>query len=165
VSEFLRLLIKIPEHTGGPDNFAGGSSWTNAQFHAAMAADSPGIVAAEKAYLEQREIASVLGLKCLGDHALAKNISHRMASLRPVVPTTTGLEAVPSNEWAAPLTVQTSVGQVSVGLNLSTGGLSTVTMAGHDWAGPHNQFAQYVYKTFNGKYTRNHSKTNQAPEF
>jgi hypothetical protein len=149
VSEFLRLLIKIPEHTGGPDSFAGGSSWTNAQFHADIEAAKPGIVAAERAYLEQREIASALGLRCLGDHPLASNISRRMASLRPVVPNTTGLEEIPSNEWSAPLSVQTSAGQVSLGLDIATGGLSTVTMAGHNWAGPHNQFAQYIYKTFN----------------
>lgn len=38
---------------------------------------------------------------------------------------------------------------MSLGLDLSTGGLSTVTMAGFNWAGAHNQIAQYVYKTFN----------------
>ena len=43
VSEFLRLLIKLPEHTGGPDSFAGGGSWTNAQFHADLADQSPGV--------------------------------------------------------------------------------------------------------------------------
>ena len=63
VSTFLRLLIKLPEHTGGPDNFMGGNNWTNLAFHAAMAAKSPGVVVAERAYLEQREIASVLGLQ------------------------------------------------------------------------------------------------------
>ena len=80
VSDFLRLLVKIPEHTGGPDNFDGGSSWTNAEFHADIAAKRPGIVAAERAYLEQRDIASVLGLHYLRDHPLRSNISRRMAS-------------------------------------------------------------------------------------
>lgn len=37
VADFLRLLIKLPEHTGGPDNFAGGDSWTNTRFHADIA--------------------------------------------------------------------------------------------------------------------------------
>jgi hypothetical protein len=150
VSEFLRLFIKLPEHTGGPDNFAGGNSWTNAQFHADIAAKSPGVVAAEQAYLEQREIATVHAMRCLGDHPLANNISRRMASLRPAVPNTTALEEVPAAEWADPLPiVQTSAGRVSVGLDVNTGGLSKVMMAGCHWAGPQNQFAQYVYKTFN----------------
>ena len=38
---------------------------------------------------------------------------------------------------------------MSLGLDPTTGGLSTVTMAGFNWAGAHNQIAQYVYKTFN----------------
>ena len=150
VSDFLRLLIKIPEHTGGPDSFAGGDNWTNAQFHADIAAKRPGVVAAERAYLEQREIATVLGLHSLGNHSLANNIRRRMASLRPAIPNTAVLEVVPVAEWAAPLPiVQTSMGRVSLGLNISTGGLSKVLMAGFDWAGPQNQFAQFVYKTFN----------------
>ena len=85
VSNFLRLLIKLPEHTGGPDSFAGGNNWTNAAFHSAIAAKSPGIVVAERAYLEQREIASVLGLQCLGDHPLAHNITQRIIALHPLV--------------------------------------------------------------------------------
>ena len=150
LSDFLRLLIKIPEHTGGPDSFAGGDSWTNAQFHADIAAKTPGIVAAERAYLEQREISTVLGLRCLGKHPLADDIRRRMASLRPVMPNTTALEAVPAAEWAAPLPpAQTRAGQISLGLDVRTGGLSKVVMAGVDWAGPENQFAQYVYRTFN----------------
>ena len=107
------------------------------------------MVAAERAYLEQREIASVHGLRCLGGHPLAANISRRMAALRPRAPNTTLLEEVPAAEWAVLLTVQTRSGDVSVGIDPSTGGLNTVTMAGFDWAGPRNQIAQYVYKTFN----------------
>lgn len=149
VSEFLRLLIKLPEHTGGLDVFNDGNNWTNIAFHAAIAAKSQGVVVAERAYLEQREIASVLGLQCLADHPLAHNISKRIAALLPVVPNTSKLVEVPQAEWATPLIVQTSVGPVSLGLDLSTGGLSTVTMAGFNWAGPHNPMAQYVYKTFN----------------
>ena len=101
VSEFLRLLIKLPEHTGGPDNFAGGNNWTNVEFHAAIAAQSPGIVVAEHAYLEQREIASVLGLQCLGDHPLGHNITQRLAALHPAVPNTSTLVEVAPAEWAA----------------------------------------------------------------
>jgi hypothetical protein len=149
VSKFLQLLIKLPEHTGGPDSFMGGDNWTNVAFHAAIAAKSPGVVVAERAYLEQREIASVLGLQCLGDHPLAHNITQRLLALQPVVPNTSTLVQVPHADWAAPLTVQTSVGPVSLGLDLSTGGLSMVTMAGFNWAGARNQIAQYVYKTFN----------------
>jgi hypothetical protein len=149
VSNFLRLLIKLPEHTGGPDNFAGGDSWTNAQFHTDLADRSPGVVAAERAYLEQREIASVHGLRALGDHPLAGNLTRRMAALQPLVPNTTLLVPVPAAEWAVPLTVQTSTGEVSVGIDPATGGLSTVRIAGVDWAGPRNQLAQFVYKTFN----------------
>ena len=149
LSNFLRLLIKLPEHTGGPDNFAGGDSWTNAQFHADLAMHSPGVAAAEKAYLEQREIATVHGLRCLGDHPLAANLSRRMAALRPVVPNTTLLLAVPAEEWAVPLTFQTSAGEVVIGIDPSTGGLTTLRMGGQDWAGPDNQLAQYIYKTFN----------------
>jgi hypothetical protein len=149
VSEFLRLLVKLPEHTGGPDSFQGGGNWTNVAFHAAIAAKSQGVVVAERAYREQREIASVIGLKCLGDHPLSHNITQRIVALRPGVPNTALLVEVPPAEWATPITAQTSVGPVSLGVDLSTGGLSTVMMAGFNWAGKHNQIAQYVYKTFN----------------
>jgi len=149
VSGFLRCLIKIPEHTGGPDSFPGGSNWTNSQFHEDMAAQQPAFATARKAYLEQREIASVLGLQYLADHPLAQNITERLRALHPAVPDVSKLKALPRREWAAPLTVRTDAGEVTLAIDPATGGLTTVRMAGFDWAAPDNPVGQYVYRTFN----------------
>lgn len=83
-------------------------------------------------------------------HTHIDDVINLQALLRPSVPNTTLLEEVPAAEWPAPLpTVQTNTGPVSLGLDVSTGGMSKMRMAGFEWAGPQNQFAQYVYKTFN----------------
>jgi hypothetical protein len=146
---FLRCLITLPEHTGGPDSFPGSSNWTNAQFHSDKAEGQPAFVTARKAYLEQREIASVLGLHYLADHPLAKNITERLEALRPIVPDTSNLLAVPRSDWGAPLTVKGSAGDVTLAFDPATGALTKVSMAGNDWAGPQNPIGQYIYRTFN----------------
>eukprot|EP01043_Picozoa_sp_COSAG02_P010638 COSAG02_NODE_378_length_23535_cov_35.310164_9_plen_1246_part_00 len=149
VSGFLRCLIKLPEHTGGPDNFAGDRNWTNGRFHRDIAEKKPTYITTNKAYLEQREIASVLGLKYLADHPLARNITERLKILHPVVPNISKLVRLPRREWGTPLTVRTSAGNVTLGMDPATGGLTTLRMDGFDWAGPQNPIGQYIYRTFN----------------
>jgi hypothetical protein len=146
---FDRLLTKIPEHTGGPDGFPGGNNWTNAQFHQDIAAKRPAVVTAKRAYLEQRQIASVLGVHYLADHPLAKTLTRRLEALRPAVPDTSKLAAVARSAWGAKLTVRTHAGDVTLGLDPATGGITTLTMAGQEWAGENNPIGQFIYRTFN----------------
>lgn len=149
VSGFLRCLIKLPEHTGGPDSFPRKGNWTNDEFHKDISTGQPAFVTANKAYLEQREIASVLGLQFLADHPLARNITERLEALQPAVPDVSKLVPVPRHEWSTPFTVRTDVGNVTLGMDEESGALTTVTMAGVDWAGPHNPIGQFIYRTFN----------------
>jgi hypothetical protein len=149
VAGFLRCLITLPEHTGGPDTFVGSNNWTNAHFHKDIAAGYPGFITAKRAYLEQREIGSVLGMHYLGDHPLSRNISDRLEALRPAVPETSTLAQLPRSEWSTPLTVHTSAGEVSLGLDPATGAFTTVMMAGFNYAGRRNPIGQYIYRTFN----------------
>jgi hypothetical protein len=55
------------------------SNWTNAQFHQAIASAEPAYVNCLNSYTEQRDIAAREGLRYLGTHPLAQNITARMA--------------------------------------------------------------------------------------
>lgn len=149
VAAFLRMLIKLPEHTYGFPNFDDSTHWTNADFHAAVAAKEPAYLNTLASYTEQRDIAAREGLRYLGDHPLAANISARVAALVPSVPDVSKLVPVARAAWAAPFTATTPAGAVTLGFDGVTGALSRAALAGVEWAGPSNLLAQYVYKTYN----------------
>jgi len=115
------------------------------QFHAAIAANEPAYLDALHSYTEQRDIATVLGLGYLGDHPLAANISARMLALVPAVPNVTGYAPVPAAAWSTPVTV----GAVTLGFDGTTGALTSLSLAGVEWADAAHPLAQYVYRTYN----------------
>ena len=115
------------------------------QFHAAIAAGEQAYLDALHSYTEQRDIATVLGLGYLGDHPLAANISARMSALVPAVPNVTGYAPVPEAAWSTPVTV----GAVTLGFDGTTGALTSLSLAGIEWADAAHPLAQYVYRTYN----------------
>lgn len=115
------------------------------QFHAAIASNEPAYLDALHSYTEQRDIATVLGLGYLGDHPLAANISARMLALVPAVPNVTGYAPVPAAAWSTPVTV----GAVTLGFDGTTGALTSLILAGVEWADAAHPLAQYVYRTYN----------------
>jgi hypothetical protein len=145
---FTRLLAKLPEHTWGLPGLADSENFTNEQFHAAIAAGSPAYADALHSYTEQRAIAAELGLRYLGDHPLAADITARMAALAPAVPSTAGLTAIARSAWAAPLTFAGG-GGVTLAFDGATGAITRLGMAGAQWADDAHPLARYVYRTFN----------------
>ena len=144
---FTRLLAKLPEHTWGLPGMADGSSFTNDQFHAAIAAGEQAYLDCLHSYTEQREIATVQGMKFLADHPLAANISSRMAALAPLRPNTQGMVSIPVGQWSTPF--QLAGGAITLGLDGTTGAITKLLMAGVDWADEDHALARYIYKTFN----------------
>lgn len=66
--DFLRMLIKTPEHTYGTPGMEDSVNWDNAHFHAAVAQNSSAYTDALSTYTEQRDIVAREGLRFLGDH-------------------------------------------------------------------------------------------------
>jgi len=153
VAAFLRLLIKLPEHTWGLPGLADSTHFTNADFHAAIAAGEPAYLDALHSYTEQNDIATVAGVAALADHPLAAEIAARMAALVPAAPDVAGLTPVPAAAWATPVTVRLpGGGAVTVGFDGVTGALATlVTADGRVWAdgATGHVLGQYVYRTYN----------------
>jgi hypothetical protein len=125
------------------------SNWTNEQFAAMIASGSQAYLDALHSYTEQRDIYVREGMRYLGSHPLAANISARMAALVPAVPDVSSLTAVPQASWAQPFTSQTPSGQVTFGFDGSTGALSRMSLAGLEWADAEHLLAQFIYKTYN----------------
>ena len=149
VAAYLRMLIKIPEHTYGFPSMDDSTNWTNDQFRAVIAAREPAYVNTLASYTEQRDIVTREGMRYLADHPLAANITARMAALVPSVPDIRGFVAIDRSAWATPFTVTTVGGSVTLGFDGTTGALSTAVLAGVSWGGPDNLIGQYIYKTYN----------------
>ena len=144
---FTRLLAKLPEHTWGLPGLRDSADFTNAQFHAAIAAGEPAYLDALHSYTEQRDIAAVLGVRYLGDHPLAGDIAARVAALAPALPSTAGLTPIAASAWAAPLAL--AGGAVTLAFDGATGAITRVGLAGAPWADDAHPLARYVYRTFN----------------
>jgi hypothetical protein len=144
--DFLRLLIKVPEHTYGFPSYADGTHWTNADFHAAIAAGDATYLATLASYTEQDDIAMGAGLAALADHPLAGDIAARMAAWAPAVPDVSALTPVPPSAWAAPV----AASGVTLALDGVTGALGALTMAGTAWADAASNLTlgTFVYRTF-----------------
>jgi hypothetical protein len=143
---FLRLLVKVPEHTYGMPSYPDTTHWTNEDFHAAIASGDATYLTTLSSYTEQDDIAMVAGMAALADHPLAADINARMAAWAPAVPDVSGLTPVPQASWTAPL----AVGGASIALDGVTGALGALTLAGTQWASAatNNTLAAYEYRTF-----------------
>ena len=144
---FTRMLAKLPEHTWGLPGMADAHNFRNVDFHAAIASGEPAYLDCLHSYTEQREIATVNGVRYLADHPLAAAIAGRMAALAPAVPPTAGLTPVPASGWVAPFSLLG--GSVTLGFDGATGAITRLRMAGAEWADAGHALARYVYKTFN----------------
>ena len=150
IFEFLRMLIKTPEHTfGTPDYYDDSGAWSNPDFHAAVAARQPAYEDALSTYTEQRDMVAREGMRFLADHPLAATIAARTAALTPVRPDVAALVPVPAAQWATPITVATAAGPpVAIGLHPATGALATLVLGGVAWADAAHVLGALTYKTF-----------------
>ena len=146
---FTRMLAKIPEHTYGFPGLDDSINFTNEQFHAAIAAGEQAYVDCKNSYTEQRDIAAREGFRYLADHPLAANISARVAALVPLVPDTSALTQVDQGDWGTAIQVTTPGGDLTLGLDGTSGAFSVFNVGGVDWADSEHLLAQYVYKTYN----------------
>jgi hypothetical protein len=126
-------------------------NWTNAQFHAALAARLPAYTNALASWQEQRDLPEVYGMAALGDHPLAAQIRARSAVLTPAVPSTNGLTPVPEGQWTQPLVVPlASGGNVTLALEAAgTGALTQLLLRGHAWADTAHPVGLFTYRTYN----------------
>ena len=149
--EFLRMLIKTPEHTYGAPDFYDDSSWTNAAFHAAIAQGETAYTDVLSTYTEQRDIVAREGVRFLADHPLAAVIAARVADLTPKVPDVSSLTAVPPAQWGDAISVPVAGGgpAVQIGLDAATGALTTLVLAGEAWADAAHPMGALAYRTFN----------------
>ena len=149
--EFLRMLIKTPEHTYGTPDYYDATAWTNAAFHAAVAARQPAYEDALSTYTEQRDMVAREGMRFLADHPLAAAIASRVAALAPALPDVAALVAVPPAAWAAPITVPPGAAggaPVTIGLPAATGALATLVLGGAAWADAGHTLGALTYKTY-----------------
>ena len=145
VSPLSRPLLRTDGFPGLDDSI----NFTNEQFHAAIASNEQAYLDCLHSYTEQRDIAAREGLRYLADHPLAANISARVAALVPLVPDTSALTQVDQGDWGTAIAISTPGGDLTLGLDGTTGAFSVFNMAGIDWADSAHLLAQYVYKTYN----------------
>jgi hypothetical protein len=145
------MLLKLPEHTYGLPTIADNKNYTNQQFHAAKAAGLQTYINSENSWQEQRDIAVRVGFGYLQNHPLAKAISSAITELVPVVPNPqkSGLVSVPQNEWSNAYTVNSGGSPLTLGLDPSTGALSTLIMKSVSWADSNHLLSKFVYRTYN----------------
>jgi len=149
---FLRMLLKLPEHTYGLPSIDDNANYTNAAFHAARASGKQTYKDSENSWQEQRDIAFRVGFGYLQNHPLAGAIKNAVALLTPVVPDPVRLKyiAVPKVRWTQMYNVHTSSSsEVTIGLDGDTGALSTLTLNGVSWANPQHLLSKFVYRTYN----------------
>ena len=142
---FLRMLIKTPEHTYGTPQMFDSAHWSNAAFHAAIAAAEPAYTDALSTYTEQRDMVAREGVRYLADHPLAPRLAARLAALAPARPDTAALVPLPPAQWAAPVT---TAGGVTLALDAATGALAGLTLGGVAWADAAHRLALLSYRTF-----------------
>jgi hypothetical protein len=155
--QFLRLLIKTPEHTFGTPGMEDSENWDNARFHAAIAAGSGAYLDALSTYTEQRDVVAREGMAALGDHPLAANITARMADLVPVRPATASLVAIPPSQWGNFTITSGGSGGGGSGSNTTTvvlgldgvsGAVTTLVLGGRPWADATHPLALLQYHTY-----------------
>ena len=88
IRAFVRLLMKIPEHTYGLPGINDDFNYTNAEFAAAYG--EPAIQNALSSYTEQRTIAMEYGMDALADHPLRQRIASAWQAMTPQYPDTAG---------------------------------------------------------------------------
>ena len=142
---FLRMLIKTPEHTYGTPAMYDSAHWSNAEFHAAIAAGEPAYTDALSTYTEQRDLVAREGMRYLGDHPLAALLAARLAALAPVRPATGALLPLPPSAWATPIL---TAGGVTLALDAATGALAGLVLGGTAWADAAHTLALLSYRTF-----------------
>ena len=142
---FLRMLIKTPEHTYGTPRMYDESNWSNAAFHAAIAARAPAYTDALSTYTEQRDVVAREGLRYLADHPLAARLAARLAALAPAPPATGALVPLPPAAWATPIL---TAGGATLALDAATGALAGLTLGGIAWADAAHTLGLLSYRTF-----------------
>jgi hypothetical protein len=142
---FLRMLIKSPEHTYGTPQMYDAVHWSNADFHAAIAAGELAYTDALSTYTEQRDMVAREGVRFLGDHPLAARLAARLGALVPSRPDTGALVPLPPAQWAAPL--RTASG-VTLALDGATGALAGLLLGGVQWADAAHTLGLLSYRTF-----------------
>ncbi len=148
--EFLRMLIKTPEHTFGTPGMDDGTHWSNADFARAVAQREPAYQDALSTYTEQRDIVAREGVRFLGDHPFAAVLAARTAALAPSRPNVAALVPVPRAAWGAPITVPVAGGgpPVVLGLDAASGAVGVLTLGGRAWADPARPLGALEYRTF-----------------
>jgi len=138
--------LKNGEHTWGRDvksNLADNTNWTNANFHAAKAANVAGYGKLEKSWIEQRIWGIETPLKVLsdaGDDSLLPRLKAEFDSIDNVATPTLD---TPVPNPADPL----SFGRLAVKLNPTTGAISSLQLDGQEWL-PNDLFS-FVYHVYN----------------
>lgn len=148
---FMRMLIKMPEHTWGLPQVYDDANWTNAAFHAAWAAGEQTILNSVASWVEQRDIAMRVGFASLGDHPLAADITQRLNALVPAQPNPSaqGFVALPQAQWGSTFSVSTGAGAVTIGFDATTGAIASLSIGGVAWADATHPLALLHYQTLN----------------
>uniref|UniRef100_A0A6B2KYD0 Glycoside hydrolase family 38 N-terminal domain-containing protein n=1 Tax=Arcella intermedia TaxID=1963864 RepID=A0A6B2KYD0_9EUKA len=144
---FLRLLLKIPEHTYGLPTIEDHANYTNEMFHVAKQ-ELKTYKDCESSWIEQREIVTRVGFSYLKDHPLAGKINQEILNLVPKYPNLKGYYEVTPDNWNKNFVVNSNTDVVTLGLN-SNGAISNLIMKTFTWASNSRVLSKFIYRTFN----------------
>ena len=152
ITHFLRMLMKMPEHTWGLPTIGDDENYTNAEFHVAQAAGVQTYVNSESSWNEQRVVGTQYALQALQDHPLAARIAAAAQELVPVkpAPAADGFTAIPLNNASDVVKVTYNGGSVALGFDQASGALNYLSFnGGASVASPSHLLGQFVYQTVN----------------
>lgn len=150
IIDFLRMLMKMPEHTWGTPSINDNVNYTNAEFQAARAAGAANYASAEASWSEQRAFGEVYALAALADHPLRAAIEAEAALLQPVRPNPSAAGYAPVSNPAQGFTVNVAGGQpVALSFDAATGALTQLTLGGNVVADATHWIGRLVYQTVN----------------
>eukprot|EP01119_Soliformovum_irregulare_P006750 TRINITY_DN1917_c0_g1_i3.p1 TRINITY_DN1917_c0_g1~~TRINITY_DN1917_c0_g1_i3.p1 ORF type:complete len:528 (-),score=69.80 TRINITY_DN1917_c0_g1_i3:113-1696(-) len=138
---FDRMLIKVIEHTWGMDVktfLHDWANWSNSLFDKVRSASNYRDMVAS--WVEQRQFLYA-ARDTLADHPLGALIDQEWKALRPRRPETEGYAPVPPHSL-------TICGDVTLGLDPQSGGITTLKTGQLEWASPSHPLAQFRYTTF-----------------
>lgn len=150
ITNFTRMLMKMPEHTWGLPSIYDDSNYTNAQFHAARAAGMSTYVNSENSWNEQRVFGTQYAMEALQDHPLRQQIANAAVQLTPALPVLNGYFPVTNPGTSAFAISLPGGGSVSFGLDSASGSVSSLVVNGSVVLADATHFlGELVYQTVN----------------
>lgn len=147
VTDAVRFLIKLPEHTWGLPGIHDSRNWSNIDFQNARAILST-YKDNENSWKEQRDFLGRALDVCQG-HKLHDYISQSLLDTKPTLPDLSNYKT-----FDASSVIELQDGKVTIGFNTSTGGISKLVLkhengSVYTFASDQNQLGVFTYHSYN----------------